>query len=67
MSYLEYITVDDSSVEDLLPALAKANAFSMEDLAQNRTGKIADGQMFKLGGQAFKPFYKSAMVLAGWL
>ncbi len=67
MSYLEYITVDDSSVEDQLPALAKANAFSMEDLAQNRAGKIADGQMFKLARQAFKPFYKSAMVLAGWL
>src|SRR5258708_6146533 len=68
MSYLEYITVDDnSSVEDLLPALAKTNYFTMEELAQNRAGKIADGQMLKLARKALKPFYKSATVLLGWL
>jgi len=66
MSYLEYITADDG-VEDLLPALASTNHFTMDELAQNRAGKIADGQMLKPALKALKPVYKSARVLLGWL
>lgn len=66
MSYIEYVT-SEPDAENLLPDLAKANQFSMEELAANRAGKIADGQMVKLAAKAIKPIKTSGTVLLGWL
>jgi hypothetical protein len=66
MSYIEYVT-SDQDAENLLPDLAKANHFTLEELAQNRAGKIADAQMLKLATQAIKPIRTSGTVLIGWL
>ena len=66
MSYIEYVT-SEPEAENLLPDLAKANHFTMEELAQNRAGKIADGQMMKLAVKAIKPIRTSGTVLIGWL
>jgi hypothetical protein len=66
MSYIEYVS-SESDAENLLPDLAKANRFSMEELVQNRAGKIADAQMFKLAAKAIHPIRTSASVLIGWL
>lgn len=61
MSYLEY------DGDDVLAELAKANRFTLQELEQNRAGKIADSQMMKLAAQALKPLYTSAITFAGWL
>jgi hypothetical protein len=53
--------------EDLLSELAKANRFTLDELAQNRTGMIATSPMWSLAGQAFKPLYTSAITFGGWL
>src|SRR5579864_7187826 len=66
MSYIEYVT-SEPEAENLLPDLAKANQFTMEELALNRAGKIADGQMLKLATKAIKPIRTSGTVLLGWL
>lgn len=66
MSYIEYVT-SEPEAENLLPDLAKANRFTMEELALNRAGKIADGQMLKLAAKAIKPIRTSGTVLVGWL
>lgn len=39
----------------------------MEELVQNRAGKIADGQMLKLAAKAIHPIRTSGSVLIGWL
>ncbi|HEV2687839.1 MAG TPA: hypothetical protein VGV35_04770 [Bryobacteraceae bacterium] len=66
MSYIEYVT-SEPEAENLLPDLAKANRFTMEELALNRAGKIADGQMLKLAAKAVRPIKTSSSVLLGWL
>jgi hypothetical protein len=66
MSYIEYVNAGEP-VEDLLPVLAKANEFTMEELAENRAGRISNQQMVKVARKALKPFETSAKALIGWL
>ncbi|MGJ5819195.1 hypothetical protein [Paludibaculum fermentans] len=66
MSYIEYVTSDDH-VKDMLPDLAKANQFSMEDLKQNRTGRISDAQWMRLLFRALRPVRYTGGALLGWL
>jgi hypothetical protein len=66
MSYIEYV-VSDYGSEDPLPELARANRFTMDDLAQNRKGRISDKQMGHLFFMALYPIRYPAMALLGWL
>ena len=54
MAYLEYVSVGKTAA-DLLPVLAKANGFAMEDLRQNRKGRISGVQMARMAGKAVRP------------
>jgi hypothetical protein len=72
MSYLESDRGFESdraapAADELLPALAQANQYSMADLDENRDGRISSEQMFKLGGKAAMPLIFSLCALAGWL
>jgi len=66
MSYIEYV-VSDYGSEDPLPELARANHFTMDDLEQNRKGRISDKQMGRLFFMALYPIRYPAMALLGWL
>jgi len=61
MSYIDY------DGEDVLAELAKANRFTIQELEQNRLGKIAESQRMQLAGKALRPLYTSAMTFAGWI
>jgi hypothetical protein len=68
MSYLDSDRGFESNTPDeLLPALAQANQYTMADLEENRQGRISSDQMFKLGGRAAKPLIYSLGALTGWL
>jgi hypothetical protein len=66
MSYIEYVVSDHHS-EDPLPELARANHFTMDDLEQNRKGKISDEQRGRLFSMALYPIRYPGMALLGWL
>ena len=66
MSYVEYGAAEPAA-EDILKTLADANCFSMEELKENRDGRISNQQMGKLVRKALAPLWAAAMTLAGWL
>ncbi|WP_321477620.1 hypothetical protein [uncultured Paludibaculum sp.] len=66
MSYIEYVT-SETRGKDALPELARANQFTMADLAQNRAGKISDGQWMRLLFRALQPVRYTGGALLGWL
>lgn len=66
MSYIEYV-VSEYGSDDPLPELARANHFTMDDLAQNRKGRISDKQMGRLFFRALYPIRYPGMALLGWL
>jgi len=66
MSYHSYLGELPDPAE-LLNILAKANRFTLDELAQNRAGRIADSQMAKLTGKALQPLWSALMTFAGWL
>ena len=65
MDFVEY------GVHDLqrasLEEIARANGFTMEDLAANRNGRIGASQQFRLFGRALDPVRYQAAVFGGWL
>lgn len=66
MAYSNYLgEVPDP--QELREILAKANRFTLEELAVNRSGRIADTQMVSLTGQAMRPLWTALMTLCGWL
>ncbi len=65
MAYLEYVSVGKTAV-DLLPVLAEANRFTMDDLRQNRGGRISGVQMARMAGQALRPLIYVIGALAAW-
>ena len=68
MSYIEYVTAgDDSSFDDPLEDLAEANGFTMEDLEENRAGRISAAQRTGLVFQAIEPVRYSGGALLGIL
>ncbi len=68
MSYIEYVTAGDDSVfDDPLEDLAKANGFTMEDLAENREGRISAAQRSRLVLQAIDPIRYSGGAFFGVL
>src|SRR3954468_20152889 len=66
MSYVDNYTRPPEE-EELLIELARRNRFTMAELAKNRTGIIADSQMWKLAAQAMRPIYTAGMTFAGWM
>ena len=66
MSYLEYVT-HDTHEHDPLPELARSAGFTMADLADNRGGRISNGQMARLFGRALRPVRYTGTAMIGWL
>jgi hypothetical protein len=66
MSYLEYITSDNQG-EDPLQELSRTNNFTLQDLEENRKGRISNTQMGKLFSRALEPVKYPGMALLGWL
>ncbi|MBI4904665.1 MAG: hypothetical protein HY820_13575 [Acidobacteria bacterium] len=66
MSYIEYVTGDYEG-QDPLVDLARANGFTMQDLEENRRGRISDKQMGMLFSRALEPVKYPGMALLGWL
>ncbi|QOY89995.1 hypothetical protein [Paludibaculum fermentans] len=66
MSYIEYVTSGDPA-NDVLPELARTNQFSMEDLQQNRAGRISDAQWMRLLFRSLRPVRYTGGALLGWL
>jgi len=66
MSYIEYV-IHDTDEHDPLPELARSAGFTMADLADNRKGRISNGQMARLFGRALRPVRYTGMALVGWL
>ena len=68
MSYIEYVTAgDDGVMDDPLEELALANGFTMEDLDENRAGRISAAQWSRLVLQAIDPVRYSGGALFGVL
>src|SRR5262249_36601586 len=65
MGYVEYGVHDSQGAT--LDEIARANRFTMQDLAENRNGKISTDQLFKLFGRALEPVRYTAPVFGGWL
>lgn len=64
MSYIQYGVSDAGpSLQDL----ARANGFTMQDLEENRKGRISTTQLVRLFGRALEPVRYSAPVFGGWL
>jgi hypothetical protein len=66
MSYVEYGHAEPQS-DDLLSALARVHGFTLDELEENRQGRISAGQRWKLWQQALEPLRFAAMTMAGWL
>jgi hypothetical protein len=65
MSYVQYgVQGPQAASQD---DIARANRFTMQDLAENRTGRISTSQMFRLFGRALEPVRYTAPVFGGWL
>jgi hypothetical protein len=47
--------------------IARANRFTMQDLAENRNGRISTTQFFRLFGRAVEPVRYTAPLFGGWL
>jgi hypothetical protein len=62
---VERVTTDFNV--SLLDDFAEANQFTEEDLLTNRTKKISNAQMLRLGIQAMRPFFSALVTLIGWL
>jgi len=65
MSYLEYVTVNDSI--DPMGELSRSNKFTIEDLHENQRGQISAVQKGVLLKRALRPIQYPLMALAGWL
>lgn len=65
MAYLEYVTVGKPT-DDLLPELAKANRFTMEDLRENRTGRISGAQLARMTSRALRPMIYVIVACLAW-
>ncbi len=66
MSFIEYVR-EDPTTNDPLHELARLNRFTLRDLDQNRRGKIANGQIPMLFGNALGPIRHAGGALVGWL
>jgi hypothetical protein len=66
MSYIEYVTHGDQA-RDSMPELARATGFTVADLADNRIGRISNGQMVRLFGRALRPVRYTGGAVIGWL
>ena len=66
MTYSSYLG-DIPDPAELSATLARANHFTLDELAENRAGRIASSQMLGLTVQAMRPFWTALMGLAGWL
>jgi hypothetical protein len=53
--------------QELLARLAEANGFSLEDLEQNRNGKISDRQKQRLWSEALYPFRQAFLAAGSWV
>ncbi len=52
---------------DVQAALCAANGFTVEEMTENRLGRIAPTQVPRLIAAASQPFIKALMVVGGWL
>src|SRR5689334_25108895 len=66
MAYVDSVNLAPDANE-LLTTLAKANNFTMAELADNRNGKISNAQMTKLTFKALRPVLHAGKALIGWL
>jgi hypothetical protein len=66
MAYVDAVNLAPDA-DELLTNLALANGFSKAELADNRAGKISDGQMMKLMMAALRPVFHAGKALVGWL
>jgi hypothetical protein len=65
MSYVQYGV--QSSEGAPLEVIARANRFTLQDLAENRNGRISSPQFFRLFGRALEPVRYTAPMFGGWL
>ena len=65
MSYVQYgvQASEGAAPEDL----ARANRFTMQDLAENRDGRISSPQFLRLFSRALEPVRYTAPMFGGWL
>ena len=67
MAYLDYLNESVRSPAQELRDLQRANNFTDADLAANRSGRIAGGQVSLLIEQIVRPPARSFFTVAGWL
>lgn len=66
MSYIEYVSSRDHGTEAMV-ALARANQYTQQDIAQNRAGKISNAQWLRLFSRALRPVRLTGLLLVVWL